>query len=78
MQLIKKKDLLNLIGEFSELLDKTMEVILLKLTKFQLFTGSIDKSELEMIVHKPPQINPNLIAPRFQPGMHEKIRQFSR
>ena len=78
MQIIKKKDLLNLIGEYNDLLSRAKEAMILQLTKFQLFTGTIDKSELEMIVHTPHNVNPNIIAPSFQPGMHEKIRQFSR
>ena len=78
MQLIKKKELLNIIGAYKGLLEKTKKVMLLRLNQFHPFMGLTDKSELVKIVHKPVSVNPYIVSPNFQPSMHDKVRQLSR
>ena len=70
--------MLNLIGAYKDLLNKTKETMILQLTQFQPITASTDISELEKILHKPVRVNPNMVSPSFQPNMHEKVRQLSR
>jgi hypothetical protein len=77
MQIIKKKEILDLIGTRGGLLSKAKEVLVLYLIQFQPFRGLTRKADLEKIVHKPPRLNPYSVYPRFQLTMH-KIRQLSR
>ena len=78
MQIVKKKELLNLIGTYKDILGRAKEVVLIQLNQFQPFMGLTDKSKLEKMVHKPPSVNPYIVSPSFQPSMHDKVRQFSR
>jgi hypothetical protein len=78
MQIIKKEDLLNIIGRNKELLGKVKEIVFLYLNQSQPFKQVTEITELERIVHRPPRVNPNIVTPNFQPSMHDKYRQFTR
>ena len=78
MQIIRRKELVAILNENKDLLDTVKEIMLFHMNQLPHFLLGTDAEVLDKKVHEVPEVNPNLVAPRFQPIIHDRYRQFTR
>ena len=78
MQIIKRKELAAILNENKDLLGTVKEIVLFHMNQLPRFLLGTDTRVLDKKVHEAPEVNPNLVAPRFQPIIHDRYRQFTR
>ena len=77
MQIIKRKELVAILNENKDLLGTVKEILLFHMNQLPRFLLGTDTGVLDK-VHEIPEVNPNLVAPRFQPIIHDRYRQLTR
>jgi len=77
MQIIKRKELVVILNENKDLLGTAKEIVLFHMNQLPRLLLGTDTRVLNK-VHEKPEINPNLVAPKYQPIIHDRYKQFTR
>ena len=78
MQIIKRKELVAILNENKDLLGSVKEILLFHMNQLPRFLLGTGAGVLDNKVYKTPEMNPNLVSPKYQPIIHDRYRQFTR